>query len=216
MNFVEFLNYKTHCPHCNYKLYTKISSTRDYKYRNQGEAIVFSTSMKSISSQGSSVDFDLVVSTVDSSFHLDFYDRSLLKLGNYVPNSFLRSFKEFNKNQKELTLLRRCGNCYSYRYTSSGFDLDFKSAKIDNLVIGLEEIFYYKPLDEEHTRTYKVSYYPLIESTDLSYEDFTKNQFPRTGMQFVLQNKVSCSAKIELFDGAESNIDKIENLITFS
>ncbi len=222
MSFKEFLNHKRFCPICSSKLDIKLSSTRGYKIRYEDNSYVFSTVMTSINKSGN-LHIDIVIDGDTDDFYVNFYDRSLKKMSEYIPISFINSFKEFDKNQKEYLFERKCPNCYQYGYSSHNFNLDFKSAKI-NLVIARENICYYKKEDDTFTRVFKVTSYKGKNDEEptsiIFYKDVNTNHldkmFPYTGLHIEYDNKIHYDGELPLFSELEDNINKIETLLTFS
>jgi len=220
MNLKEFIDNKIICPICGNKLYMKLSSTRSYKVRLLNNNFVFSTTMNAINKSSSTLHIDITMIAEDNSFCVDFYDRSLKKLENYIPISFMNSFKEFDKNQKKLALERRCGNCYQYGYLSTPFDLNYNNGKLNPLEIETETICYYKKVDDENTRVFKITFNAKSELSIISYKEVkTKdldNMYPFTGLHMDFSNKIRCPYKLDLFNATEQNIEKMETLLTFS
>lgn len=220
MNFKEFIHKNLNCPCCGNKLHLKLSTSRDYKLRYENDLIVFSTTMKSLSSNGSNIGIDLKVSPEDGSFYIDFYDRSLKLMNNYIPFSFMKSFKEFESNQKNWVFDRRCGMCYQYSYSSTPFKLDYKTGTLTEMYISSENICYYKKVDEENTRVFKIQYESKSEITTIKYKETKtkdlENMYPFTGMHLEYENKIICPYKLDVFNPSDVNIDKLETLLTFS
>lgn len=220
MNLKEFINNRTSCPICGNKLYIKMSSTRSYKVSYRNNLYVFSTTMKALNKTSSTLHVDIIMNDEDNSFYVDFYDRGLKKMESYIPISFMSSFKEFDINQKALSFERRCGNCYQYGYVSMPFNLEYNKGQIGPLAISTETICYYKKIDEENTRVFKITVNDFSESSVISYKETKskdlENMYPFTGLHMEFTNKIMCPYKLDLFDATESNIDKIETLLTFS
>jgi hypothetical protein len=220
MNLKEFVNNKATCPICGNKLHIKLSSTRTYKFRYMNDNLVFSTTMTAINKSSSTLHVDIIVSIEDNSFYIDFYDRGLKRLETYIPLSFMNSFKEFNANQKNLVLERKCGHCYQYGYVSTPFNLLYSKGQLSPLLIDTETICYYKKVDPENTRVFKISFYARAESSIISYKEVKSKDldemYPFTGLHMEFTNKITCPYKLDLFDATDSNIDKLETLLTFS
>lgn len=220
MNLKEFVNNKINCPICGNKLGIKLSSTRTYKFRYMNDKLVFSTTMTAINKSSSTLHVDIIVSVEDNSFYVDFYDRGLKKLETYIPLSFMNSFKEFDVNQKKMYLERKCGSCYQYGYVSAPFNLVYNKGQLSPLIIDTETICYYKKVDDENTRVFKISVNVRAEHSVISYKEVKSKDldemYPFTGLHMEFINKIMCPYKLDLFDNTESNIDKLETLLTFS
>lgn len=220
MQFSEFVKYKECCPICKNFLSISLLSTRKYKFKYQEDKYVFSTFMKSLGKNKSTLDIDFVFNLQNASFSVNFYDKANKLIALYTPMSFIDSFKEFISNQKRLIFERRCTMCYQYKYQSKGITIDFNKSELGPLVIDSESICHYRKIDEENTRVFKIEYYTLSNTSLLAVKDITTDNLskmaPFSGLNLEFKNEISCPYRLEMFGTKEQDLEKLETLITFS
>jgi hypothetical protein len=177
----EFLNRHTNCPICKFHTLTTyfISSRKQYiTYSKNYVSATFP--LKSIIRGEQDFEASYVLSLIDNSFYIEFFDKKYLK---YIPINLIARFKEFNNNinfKSKITI--KCLNCYQYYCHSKEFALDFKTSTISNIEIATESFTIVTPMLNENKIFQLVNDHQINQSKvwfwkgDQSPTDFYFNQ----------------------------------------
>jgi hypothetical protein len=218
MKLREFLNYRTHCLTCNSELNTSFHSRKQQKHKTINNRLLIQMDLKTLKKGqkhykvGYSIDYDT------NDFCIEFFDREGTQWFNETPLFLLKRFKSLDKNHGKYFIIKYCGICNKYWYSSNSFDLDYKNANLGSLSIQDEHGVFFN----HHNDGYRIyilhTFYDKKESTIYSlrttkkhYEDMcAKNAVPTFGNNLITTHMIPFKKSSDII------IERLNKLITFS
>lgn len=132
MKLREFMDERSNCPICDTVLVTQFISTRKQKIKLIDNRLVAIFVMKGMRTNQPDYEIGYSFDLDSNHFMVEFY--SEWDHHGQVPMHLIDKFKEFHKNLGICKFYRRCTFCNRYSKSSTPFNLDFKTQKMDNQI----------------------------------------------------------------------------------
>ncbi len=215
MNLQEFLSYREHCPICNSKLVTCFHSEKKQSIRIEDNRLLVTFWLNALKKHQINYKVGYSFGLTDNSWYVEFYNKDDVRFEIDSPQFLRDRFKELDSNLGSYKFYRHCTECRRYNYSTNGFALNYKKARINKLCLNMEFFGLSIPTDDGHKLYRLLNDYMSNKSTlmfgrgavdRLTYYDPAGSNY---GFQLLKTPLIK-------FTSSAETIDKLNKIILFS
>lgn len=215
MNLKEFIDYKHHCPLCNFSLKTLLHSDRRQSSETDIDSVSFVfTVLPAAIQKLPRYKVKYIFNLYEPKFRVEFFNEAN-KYIDAVSLSRIQSFVYLHNNLKAFRFLRVCSRCARYEYVSHKFDLALGQV-VPAITPDYEVYCLQHTIDDEYTRAYQ-----LINSieTKRTLLGFWKEDGISESCNYARErnpNGTYIDLSLIPFVSKEETVERLNNLLIFT